>query len=112
MYMPRFNAESATANTEEPMRPTQTKPSETPNPFTWRGFANVRMGDYLLGEDTVDLISLGFSGDAETVSCSLCGEVLGNIPVELVGEEFGDITHHHTEPVLAWHLAKHHPHFA
>ena len=32
----------------------------TPNPFTWRRFANVRMGDYLLGEDTVDLAELGF----------------------------------------------------
>jgi len=94
------------------VRSTQTKPSFTPNPFTWRGFANVRMGDYLLGEDTVDLASLGFCGDMETVSCSLCGEVLGHIPVELVGEEFRDITTTHTTPVLAWHLAKHHPHFA
>ena len=41
----------------------------TPNPFTWRRFANVRMGDYLLGEDTVDLASLGFCGDTITVSC-------------------------------------------
>ena len=66
----------------------RTTPPATPNPFTWRGFANVRMGDYLLGEDTVDLASLGFCGVTETVSCSLCGEVLGHIPVELVGEEF------------------------
>ena len=35
----------------------------TPNPFTWRRFANVYMGEYLLGEDIVDLASLGFCGD-------------------------------------------------
>jgi ParB family transcriptional regulator, chromosome partitioning protein len=31
----------------------RTTPPATPNPFTWRRFANVQMGDYLLGEDTV-----------------------------------------------------------
>ena len=87
------------------MRSTQTKPSFTPNPFTWRGFANVRMGDYLLGEDTVDLASLGFCGETETVSCSLCGEVLGHIPVELVGEEFRDITTTQIGYVVEYHHA-------
>ena len=58
------------------MRTTQ---PTTPNPFTWRRFANVRMGHYLLGEDTVDLASLGFCGDTVTVSCPVCGEVLGNM---------------------------------
>ena len=91
------------------MRPTQTKPPFTPNPFTWRGFANVRMGDYLLGEDTVDLAELGFCGHTVTVSCSTCGEVLGNVPVELLSEEFEDITTTHITPVLDWHDAKHHP---
>lgn len=91
------------------MRPTQTKPSETPNPFTWRRFADVYMGDHLLGEDTVDLAALGFCGSTVTVSCPTCGEVLGNIPVELVGVEFGDITTTHITPVLVWHDAKYHP---
>ena len=87
-------------------------PPATPNPFTWRRFANVRMGDFLLGEDTVDLASLGFCGRTVTVSCSTCGEVLGQIPEELCGEEFADITTTHITPVLAWHHAKHHPDLA
>ena len=91
------------------MRPTQTNRPETPNPFTWRRFANVRMGDYILGEDTVDLAELGFCGESVTVSCPTCGEVLGHIPVELLGDEFEDITTTHTIPVLAWHDAQHHP---
>jgi hypothetical protein len=91
------------------MRSIQTKPPDTPNPFTWRRFANVRMGDYILGEDTVDLAELGFCGDTVTVCCSTCGEVLGNVPVELLGEEFEDLTTTHITPVLAWHDAKHHP---
>ena len=41
----------------------RTTPPATPNPFTWRRFANVQMGDYLLGEDTVDLAELGFCGE-------------------------------------------------
>src|ERR1700677_1082241 len=87
----------------------RTTPPATLNPFTWRGFANVRMGDYLLGEDTVDLASLGFCGDTVTVSCSTCGEVLGHIAVELLGEEFRDLTTAHITPVLDWHDAKYHP---
>ena len=87
-------------------------PPATPNPFTWRRFANVHMGDYLLGEDTVDLASLGFCGHTVTVSCSTCGEVFGYIPVELLGEEFRDLTNAHITPVIAWHDAKHHPHRA
>ena len=94
------------------MRTNQTTPPDTPNPFTWRGFANVRMGDYILGEDTVDLASLGFCGDTVTVSCPTCQEVLGHIPVELYGEEFRDLTTHHITPVLDWHDAKHHPRLA
>jgi hypothetical protein len=70
-------------------------PPATPNPFTWRRFANVRMGDYLLGEDTVSLVDLGFCSDTVTVSCSVCGEVLGHVPVELLGEEFRDLTTTH-----------------
>ena len=91
------------------MRTTQTKPPEIPNPFTWRRFANVRMGDYILREDTVDLAELGFCGDTVTISCPTCHEVLGHIPVELYGEEFRDLTTHHITPVLDWHDAKHHP---
>ena len=91
------------------MRTNQTTPPDTPNPFTWRGFANVRMGDYILGEDTVDLTELGFCGESVTVSCPTCHEVLGHIPVELYGEEFRDLTTHHITPVLDWHDAKHHP---
>lgn len=79
-------------------------------PFTWRRFADVRMGDYLLGEDTVDPVSLGFCGDTVTVYCYTCGEVLGHVPVELLGEEFRDLTTTHVTPVLAWHDAKRHPH--
>jgi hypothetical protein len=59
----------------------QHKQPSTPNPFTWRRFANVRMGDFLLGEDTVDLASLGFCGRTVTVSCSTCGELLRKRPV-------------------------------
>jgi hypothetical protein len=70
------------------------------------------MGDYLLGEDTVDLVSLGFCGDTVTVSCSSCGEVLGHIPVELLGEEFRDLTATHVIPVLPWHGTKHHSRLA
>jgi hypothetical protein len=81
----------------------------TPNPFTWRRFANVFMGDHLLGEDTTDLTELGFCGDTIIVSCPTCGEVLGHVPVELLGEEFEDLTTTHITPVLAWHDAKHHP---
>ena len=88
------------------MRPTT---PATPNPFTWRRFADVRIGDYILGEDTVDLAELGFCGDTVTVSCPTCGEVLGAIPVELYGEEFRDLTTYHITPVLTWHDAKHHP---
>jgi len=94
------------------MRTNQTTPPDTPNPFTWRGFANVRMGDYILGEDTVDLASLGFCGDIVTVFCPTCQEVLGAIPVELYGEEFQDLTNYHITPVLDWHDAKHHPRLA
>jgi hypothetical protein len=94
------------------MRTTQTTAPETPNPFTWRRFANVRMGDYILGEDTVDLAELGFCGDTVTVACPTCGEVLGAIPVELLGEEFLDLTIHHITPALDWHDTKHHPRLA
>ena len=87
----------------------RTTPPATPNPFTWRRFGNVRMGDYILGEDTVDLAELGFCGHTFTVSCSTCGEVLGNIPVELLSDEFEDITTTHITPVLDRHDAKHHP---
>ena len=87
-------------------------PPATPNPFTWRRFANVRMGDYLLGEDTVDLVELGFCGHTVTVSCPACGEVLGHVPVELLGEEFRDLTNTHIAPVIAWHDTKHHPRLA
>jgi hypothetical protein len=66
------------------------------------------MGDYLLGEDTVHLPDLGFCNDTVTVSCSTCGEVLGHIPVELLGEEFADLTTTHITPALDWHDAKHH----
>jgi hypothetical protein len=90
----------------------RTTPPVTPNPFTWRRFANVRMGDYILGEDTVNLAELGFCGDTVTVSCSTCGEVLGHVPVELLGVEFRDITTTHITPVLDWHDAKHHPRLA
>jgi hypothetical protein len=87
---------------------TTTTPA-TPNPFIWRRFANVRMGDYLLGEDTVDLAELGFCGHTFTVSCSTCGEVLGNVPVELLTDELEDLTTTHITPVLDWHDAKYHP---
>lgn len=91
------------------MRPTQTNRAETPNPFTWRRFANVFMGDHLLGEDTVDLASLGFCGDTVIFSCRVCGQVLGHIPVELLSDGLEDITTTHITPVLDWHDAKHHP---
>ena len=91
------------------MRPTQINPPETPNPFPWRRFANVFMGDHLLGEDTADLSSLGFCGDTVTVSCPTCGQVLGHIPVELLSGGLEDITTTHITPVLAWHFARHHP---
>ena len=84
------------------MRTTQ---PATPNPFTWRRFAEVQMGDYLLGEDIVDLASLGFCGDTVTVSCPVCEEVLGNVPVELLSDGMEDPT----TTVLDWHRAKHHP---
>ena len=105
MYMPRFNADVQTQKREAAMR---IIPPATLNPFTWRGFANVRMGDYILGEDTVDLAELGFCGHTFTVSCSTCGEVLGNIPVELLSDEFEDLTTTHITPVLDWHDAKYH----
>jgi|HubBroStandDraft_6_1064221.scaffolds.fasta_scaffold1328651_2 hypothetical protein len=91
------------------MRPTQTNPPETPSPFPWRRFANVFIGDHLLGEDTVNLASLGFCGDTVTVSCPACGQVLGHIPVELLTDGLEDITTTHITPVLAWHDAKHPP---
>jgi hypothetical protein len=91
------------------MQSIQTKSPETPNPFTWRRFADVYMGDHLLGEDTVDLAELGFSGDTVNVSCPTCGELLGEIPVELFGEEFQDLTTTHITPALDYHDAKHHP---
>jgi len=87
----------------------RTTPPATPNPMPWRAIGNVRLGDYILGEDTVDLVELGFCGHTFTVSCSTCGEVLGNIPVELLSDEFEDITTTHITPVLDWHDAKHHP---
>ena len=87
---------------------TTTAPA-TPNPFTWRRFANVRMGETLLGEDTVDLADLGFCGDTVTVSCPTCGEVLGHIPVELLSDGLEDPTLAHITPALDWHDAKHHP---
>jgi hypothetical protein len=91
------------------MRTTQTKPPETPNPFTWRRFANVFMGDHLLGEDTVDLADLGFCGHTVTVFCPICGEVLGHVPVELLSDGLEDLTTTHITPVLDWHRAQHHP---
>jgi hypothetical protein len=91
------------------MRPTQTNPPETPNPFLWRRFASVFMGDHLLGEDTIDLASLGFCGDTVSFTCSTCGQVLGHIPVELLSGGLEDITTTQITPVLAWHDAKHHP---
>jgi hypothetical protein len=85
-----------------------TTPPATPNPFTWRRFANVRMGDYLLGEDTVDLVELGFCGDTITISCLTCGKVLGNVPVELLSDGLEDPTTTHINIALDWHDAKHH----
>jgi hypothetical protein len=81
----------------------------TPNPFTWRRFANVRMGDYLLGEDPVDLAELGICGDTVTVTCPTCGELLGNIPVELLSDGLEDPTTTHVNTALDYHDAKHHP---
>jgi hypothetical protein len=86
--------------------------TNTLNPFTWRRFANVRMGDYLLGEDTVDLAELGFCGDTAPVSCPTCGELLGNIPVELLSDGLEDLTTTHVNTALDWHDAKHHPRLA
>ena len=80
----------------------------TPNPFTWRRFANVYMGEHLLGEDTVDLASLGFSGDTVTVSCPTCGEILGRVPSELLSDGLEDLTTTHINTALDWHDAKHH----
>ncbi|AEU38068.1 hypothetical protein [Granulicella mallensis] len=94
------------------MRPTQTNPPETPNPFTWRRFANVYMGEHLLGEDTVDLAQLGFCGDTVTVSCPTWGEVLGHVPVELLSDGLEDLTTTHITPVLDWHRAKHYSRLA
>jgi len=94
------------------MRPIQTNPPETPNPFTWRRFANVYMGNHLLGEDTIDLSELGFCGETVTVSCSTCGEILGHIPVELLSDGLEDITTTHISPVLDWHDAIQHRHTA
>lgn len=85
-----------------------TLPSVTPNPFTWRRFANVQLGDCLLGEDTITHAALGFCGETTAVVCPTCGELLGNVPVELLGEEFGDMTTFHITPVLSSHQAKHH----
>ena len=90
------------------MRPNQTNPPETLNPLTWRRFGNVRMGDYLLGEDIVDLAELGFCGDTVTVSCPTCGEVLGKVPVELLRDGMEDPTTTHIHIALDWHVAKHH----
>jgi hypothetical protein len=84
----------------------------TPNPFLWRRFADVRMGDYLLGEDTVDLAELGFCGDTVTVTCPTCGELLGNIPVELLSNGLEDPTTTHVNTAIAYHDAKHHPRLA
>jgi len=50
------------------------------------------MGDYLLGEDTVDLAELGFCGDTITITCPTCGELLGNVPVELLSDGLEDPT--------------------
>ncbi len=80
----------------------------TPNPFTWRRFADVYMGEHLLGEDIVDLGSLGFCGEMETVLCHTCGEVLGNVPVELLSDGLEDLTTTHINTLLDWHDAKHH----
>ncbi|WP_158790587.1 hypothetical protein [Granulicella sp. L60] len=80
----------------------------TPNPFTWRRFANVYMGEHLLGEDIVDLAELGFCGDTITISCPTCGEVLGNVPVELLSDGLEDPTTTHINIALDWHDAKHH----
>jgi hypothetical protein len=70
------------------------------------------MGEYLLGEDTVDHAELGFCGDTITVSCPTCGEVLGHIPVELLSDGLEDPTLAHITPALDWHDAKHHPRLA
>jgi hypothetical protein len=91
------------------MRPAQTNPPETPSPFPWRRFANVFLGDRLLGEDTIDLASLGLCDDSITVSCPTCAQVLGHIPVEPFSDGLEDITATHITPVLACHDAKHHP---
>ena len=89
--------------------PINTEPPFTPNPFRWRRFADVYMGNYILGEDIVDLASLGFCGETVTVSCATCGEIFGHVPVELAGVELGDIAATHIAPLLAWHDEKYHP---
>ena len=68
------------------------------------------MGDHLLGEDTVDLAGLGFCSGTVTISCLTCGEVLGNIPVELLSDGLKDITTTHISPVLDWQDATQHRH--
>jgi hypothetical protein len=70
------------------------------------------MGDHLLGEATVNLAALGFCGDTVTVSCPTCGELLGNVPVELLSDGLEDLTTTHVTPVLDWHDAKYHPRLA
>jgi hypothetical protein len=107
MYVPATCPFTATARATAGGKMHTTIPT-TPNPFTWRRFASVRMGDYLLGEDTVNLAELGFCGDTVTVSCPTCQEVLGHVPVELLSDGLEDITTTHITPVLAWHDAKHH----
>jgi len=75
-------------------------------PMPWRRFANVDLGEHILGEDTDCLRSLGFTGATVDIDCPACGALLGCVPVELLGDELADLSLSHIIPMLEWHLSR------
>jgi hypothetical protein len=80
----------------------QPEPGE--HPFGWIYSRLLFEGDPLLGEEPVDMASLGLSGETETFYCKSCGEVLARVPVEMLRDGFEEITFCRIAPVLALHF--------
>lgn len=76
------------------------------HPFGWIYSRLYCEGDPLLGEEAVDMASLGLSGETETFRCKRCSEILARVPVEFLSDDFEEITINRIAPILDLHFER------